>query len=89
MPCMNNILKNPEITKQRMFYETMEDVLPDLKRVINGSDTNINTILPLENMGTQSSTQGIISDGQNASGSQSGTQEMENSEDETAQDESK
>ena len=82
-------LKNPEITKQRMFYETMEDVLPDLKVVINGSDTNINTILPLENMGTQSSTQGIISDGQNASGSQSGTQEMENSEDETAQDESK
>lgn len=82
-------LKNPEITKQRMFYETMEDVLPDLKVVINGSDTNINTILPLENMGTQSSTQGIISDGQNASGSQSGTQEMENSEEETAQDESK
>lgn len=82
-------LKNPEITKQRMFYETMEDVLPDLKVVINGSDTNINTILPLENMGTQSSTQSIISDGQNASGSQSGTQEMENSEDETAQDESK
>ncbi len=82
-------LKNPEITKQRMFYETMEDVLPDLKVVINGSDTNINTILPLENMGTQSSTQGIISDGQNASGSQIGTQEMENSEDETAQDESK
>ncbi len=82
-------LKNPEITKQRMFYETMEDVLPDLKVVINGSDTNINTILPLENMGTQSSTQSIISDGQNASGSQSGTQEMENNEDETAQDESK
>lgn len=30
--------KYPLITKQRMFYETMEDVLPDLKIIINNDD---------------------------------------------------
>lgn len=41
-------VKNPLITKQRMFYETMEDVLPSLKVIINGGDASIDTILPLE-----------------------------------------
>ncbi len=41
-------VKNPLITKQRMFYETMENVLPSLKVIINGSDVSIDTILPLE-----------------------------------------
>lgn len=37
----------PLITKKRMFYETMEEVLPDLKVIIdNGSGTQ--TVLPLE-----------------------------------------
>ena len=45
-------VKYPTITKQRMFYETMEDVLPDLKVIIQGADgssttTTINEILPL------------------------------------------
>lgn len=40
-------VKYPLITKKRMFYETMEEVLPDLKVVIdNGSGTQ--TMLPLE-----------------------------------------
>jgi membrane protease subunit HflK len=39
--------KYPLITKKRMFYETMEDVLPDLKVVIDeGGGTQ--TMLPLE-----------------------------------------
>lgn len=39
--------KYPLITKQRMFYETMEDVLPDLKVYItDGGGTQ--TMLPLE-----------------------------------------
>lgn len=39
--------KNPTVTKQRMFYETMEAVLPDLKIVIdNGS--GVQKVLPLE-----------------------------------------
>lgn len=31
-------LKNPLITKKRMFYETMEDVLPNLKVIIDGTN---------------------------------------------------
>ena len=38
----------PEVTKQRMFYETMEDVLPGLKVVIQSSDGEMTTMLPLE-----------------------------------------
>ena len=40
--------KNPQITKQRMFFETMEDVLPDLKVIIQGEGSETQTILPLE-----------------------------------------
>lgn len=39
--------KNPTVTKQRMFYEAMEDVLPGLKIIVdNGSGTQ--KVLPLE-----------------------------------------
>ena len=42
--------KYPLVTKQRMFYETMEDVLPSLKIVIQGGDgSDIQQILPLDN----------------------------------------
>lgn len=41
-------IKNPAITKQRMFYETMEDVLPELKIIIEGPSTNMQTFYPLE-----------------------------------------
>ncbi len=45
-------VKYPVITKQRMFYETMEDVLPDLKVVIEGTDGNsVSKILPLGEFG--------------------------------------
>ena len=49
--------KYPLITKKRMFYETMEDILPELKVIINGSD-GTQTMLPLDSFvtGTQSST---------------------------------
>ena len=40
-------IKYPLITKKRMFYETMEELLPNLKVIIdNGSGTQ--TMLPLE-----------------------------------------
>lgn len=43
----------PGITKQRMFYETMEDVLPGMKIIIQGSDGNtVQEILPLDSFGT-------------------------------------
>lgn len=38
---------NPLITKKRIFYEAMEDVLPDLNVII--SDGTTETMLPLEN----------------------------------------
>lgn len=41
-------IKNPAVTKQRMFYETMEEVLPDLKVVIESPNGNTQTFYPLE-----------------------------------------
>ncbi len=43
-------LKYPLITKQRMFYEAMEDVLPSLKVVIDSGDGNIQKLLPLDSL---------------------------------------
>ncbi len=41
-------VKYPTITKQRMFYETMEDVLPDLKVIIDGDEgSGVSKVLPL------------------------------------------
>ena len=37
----------PLITKKRLFYETMEDILPSLKVIITDGDTQ--TMLPLDN----------------------------------------
>ena len=39
--------KNPEITKERMYYEAMEDVLHGVKLVIDGGD-GVEKLLPLE-----------------------------------------
>ena len=38
--------KYPLITKKRLFYETMEDILPELKVII--TDGNTQTLYPLE-----------------------------------------
>ncbi len=40
-------VKNPKVTKLRMFYEAMEDVLPELKVIIVGTD-GTQTVLPLD-----------------------------------------
>lgn len=40
-------IKYPLITKKRMFYETMENILPSLKVIIDGSD-GTQKVLPLE-----------------------------------------
>lgn len=41
-------IKNPAVTRQRMFYETMEDVLPGLKVLIESPNGNVQTFYPLE-----------------------------------------
>lgn len=45
-------IKNPEITRQRMFYETMEEVLPDLKVIIQSEGSEVQTFYPLESFST-------------------------------------
>lgn len=39
--------KNPTVTKQRMFYEAMEEILPDMKIVID-SGSGVEKVLPIE-----------------------------------------
>ncbi len=41
-------IKNPAITRQRMFYETMEEVLPDLKVIIESPSGDTEMIYPVE-----------------------------------------
>lgn len=41
-------VKYPDVTKKRMFYEAMEEVLPELKVVIQGNDGTTSTVLPLD-----------------------------------------
>lgn len=48
-------IKNPTVTKKRMFYETMEEVLPNLKLIIDSSN-GVQKILPLESFSTFSDT---------------------------------
>ena len=43
-------IKFPFITKQRMYYETMEELLPELKLIIDSSDGSIDKWLPLEGL---------------------------------------
>ena len=40
--------KKYPITKQRMFYEAMEDILPDLKVIIDNSEGGVQKMLPIE-----------------------------------------
>lgn len=41
-------IKYPLITKQRMYYEAMEELLPNLKLIIDTSDGSIDKWLPLD-----------------------------------------
>lgn len=48
--------KNPEVTKKRMFYEAMEDILPQMKVIIDGTDSTT-TMLHEQLSGSLSSAQ--------------------------------
>ncbi|MCX4270233.1 MAG: FtsH protease activity modulator HflK [Lachnospiraceae bacterium] len=51
-------IKNPAVTRHRMFYEAMEEILPQMKIIINGNDGNtIQTILPLDSFTQNSSSE--------------------------------
>ena len=40
--------KNPEMTKIRMFYESMESILPDLEVIIDNGNGSVQKVLPLD-----------------------------------------
>lgn len=48
--------KYPKITMQRMFFETMEEVLPSLKIVIDTGDGSMTKLLPLDSLVNGSTT---------------------------------
>ena len=60
--------KYPEVTKKRMFYEAMEDILPDVKVVIQSKDGSTSTILPLDSFVTNDDSSSDESDSENTSG---------------------
>ncbi len=65
--------KNPEVTRRRMFYETMEDVLPRMKVIIDGTDST-ETILPLDSFtATAEGAGGTAAGGGNAGAGSSGS----------------
>ena len=42
--------KNPVLTKQRMFYEAMEEVLPGVKLIIDDGSGGLNKTLYLDEL---------------------------------------
>ena len=41
----------PEITRQRLFYETMGDILPDIRVIIKSQGDDIHTYMPVDILG--------------------------------------
>ena len=47
--------QNPGITKSRMYYEAISEILPDVKLYINsgtGSNSDVQMLLPLDSLVT-------------------------------------
>lgn len=53
-------IKNPNITRERMFYETMENILPNLKVVIESPTGDVQTFYPIESFATFNSDNSTI-----------------------------
>lgn len=56
-------VKNPEVTRQRMFYEAMEELLPNLKIIIDSGDGSTSRILPLDSFTAPSTGSGTQAPG--------------------------
>lgn len=66
-------VKYPEVTKKRMFYEAMENVLPGIKVIIESADGTTSTVLPLDSF--VSDNRSSINDGANDSMDAASTEE--------------
>lgn len=66
-------VKYPEVTKKRMFYEAMEDVLPDIKVIIESADASTSTVLPLDSFVTENSSS--INENSQSSDTETATEE--------------
>ena len=64
-------VKNPDITRKRMFYEAMEVLLPTLEVIIDSGDGNIQKILPLDSFTGESNSTSTSSSTKNSSTSNS------------------
>lgn len=71
-------VKYPEVTKKRMFYEAMENVLPDIKVIIQSKDGNTSTVLPLDSFVTDNTSE--ISANNSITGRRDSTEEDEETE---------
>lgn len=69
--------KFPEVTKQRMFYEAMEEILPSLKVVINSGNGGVQTILPIDSFANINTTGGSVNNGSNINNGNNSNSESE------------
>lgn len=65
-------IKNPAVTRQRMFYETMEDILPELKVVIESPSGEMQTFYPLDSFVSSSGSDNTSASGNAEADSSSG-----------------
>ena len=72
-------VKNPAVTRQRMFFEAMEEVLPDLKVIIQSEGGSLQTIYPLESFTGDSGSSDSVGSSSGSNGSGSGNSAVNNS----------
>lgn len=67
--------KYPLITKRRMFYEAMEDILPKLKVIIDDGSGNVQKYYPIESFANMGSSTGSSSTDSSSSSKSTKTEE--------------
>lgn len=80
-------IKNPTITRQRMFYEAMEEILPELKVIIESPTGDVQTFYPIESFADITVEQGTntIGNTQGSAAEQSNTQESADTNEESGE----
>lgn len=52
----NEYSKNPEMSRLRIYYETMEEILPSMRIIIDNGDGTTSKLLPLDDFGAAGNT---------------------------------